>query len=181
MLIFYEIGYSIDQYGNLTPACFGRKGIYRTFIGFWNLVLYSLGPSCLMLFFGLLTLNNLRNHRRIIPLSTVTNRNSRRTDAQLLRMLVAQVLVIFICTLPISVHQLFQSFTINVSKDSFRIAQETLSGRITSELTYYAHSNTFYLYTLAGTIFRKEFIKIIWSLRHRNGSIVPISTHPETR
>ncbi|CAF0850270.1 unnamed protein product [Adineta steineri] len=161
MLVYYEISYSSDQFGNIIPACFGRKGIYRTFIGFWNLALYSFCPSILMLFFGLLTLKNLHQHRLVIPVNFETNRQVRRTDTQLLRMLIAQVLVIFICTLPISIIQLYSSFTLNVVKNTLRLAQENLAARIASELTYFAHSSTFYLYTLTGTIFRKELSKII--------------------
>ncbi|CAF1463591.1 unnamed protein product [Adineta ricciae] len=161
MLVYYEISFSSDQYGNITPACFGRKGTYRTFIGFWNLIFYSFCPSILMLFFGLLTLHNLRQHRLIIPNRNEPTVRTRRTDQQLLRMLIAQVLIIFIFTLPISILQLYQSLTSSTVKSTYRIAQENFAGRLTSVLTYYAHSSTFYLYTLAGRNFRKEFFKII--------------------
>ena len=44
----------------------------------------------LMLLFGFLTLNNLRQHRRVIPGTIQGNQIVRRTDQHLLRMLIAQ-------------------------------------------------------------------------------------------
>ncbi|CAF1069092.1 unnamed protein product [Adineta steineri] len=168
MLIFYNISYVYDQFGNLTPACYGQKGIYRTFIAFWAMILYSLCPSLLMLFFGCLTLNNLRQHRKVIPMVPQNNHTIRRTDTQLSRMLAFQVLVIVISTLPFSIYRLYASFTISIPKDSLRLAKENLAYEIASMLTQFAHSTSFYLYTLTGTAFRKEFFKIIQQHRHQN-------------
>jgi hypothetical protein len=61
MIVYYEISNTSDRFGNIVPACNGQKGIYRTFLGFWHMVLYSLGPSFLMLFFGVLHSNDQRN------------------------------------------------------------------------------------------------------------------------
>ena len=80
MLVYYEISNTSDRFGNIVPSCNGRKDIYRTFLGFWNMVLYSLGPSFLMLVCGSLTLNNLRQHRCVVPVTGETNRIARRTD-----------------------------------------------------------------------------------------------------
>jgi hypothetical protein len=95
------------------------------------------------------------------------NRNVRRTDIQLLRMLVGQVLVIIIATFPFTIYQLYTSLTLNLSKNTLRIALENLLGEIAGVLTYFAHSSSFYLYTLTGTVFRKELLKI-FGCCHRN-------------
>ncbi|CAF1105540.1 unnamed protein product [Adineta steineri] len=168
MPIYYEISNSVDQFGNITPGCYGRKGIYRTFIAFWSTALYSLCPSFLMLVFGLLTFNNIRQTRQVLPRIPQTNQITRRRDIQLGRMLAAQVLVIIIATLPISIYRLYASFTLSLTKDTFRLAVENLAYKTANALTYFAHSTSFYLYTLTGTVFRREFFKIIRKYRHPN-------------
>jgi hypothetical protein len=171
-LVYYEITNVSNQFNNSVPSCNGQKGIYRTFSAFWYLAMYSLCPSFLMLLFGSLALGNLRQHRRILPTTPGMNQIARRTDMQLGRMLIAQVLVIVISTLPFSVYQLYSSFTANLTKSSVRIAQENFASGTTNALTYFAHSSGFYLYTLTGTIFRKEFFKIIRRCLHLNQNIV---------
>ena len=160
ILGFYEIANVSNQYGVIAPQCNGRKGIYRTFFGFLHMTVYSLCPSFLMLLFGLLTLNNIRQRRRIIRRNN-ENRVIRRTDIQLLRMLTIQVIVIILSTLPFSIYQLYISFTGHFVKSTLQTAQDNLASRITGLMTYFTHSSSFYLYTLTGTIFRKEVFKLL--------------------
>ncbi|CAF1212532.1 unnamed protein product [Adineta steineri] len=172
MIVYYDIINVSDRFGNVTPTCNGPVGIYRSIVAFWYLILYSLCPSFLMLLFGFLTLNNIRRHRRAVSNVPRTNQILRRTDNQLLRMLIAQVFMIIIATLPFSIYQLYTSFTSSFTKSTLQIAQENLAGRIAGVITYFAHTTSFYLYTLTGTIFRKEFIKIIQRCRHPARNIV---------
>jgi hypothetical protein len=171
-LAYYEITNVSNQFNNSVPSCNGQKGTYRTFSSFWYLTLYSLCPSFLMLLFGALALRNIRQHRRVTINPSQINQTARRTDTQLGRMLIAQVLVIIISTLPFSVYQLYSSFTANLTKNSLQIAQQSLASGVANALTYFAHSSGFYLYTLTGTIFRKEFFKIIGRCLHLSRNIV---------
>jgi hypothetical protein len=173
MFVYYEIANASDQFGNITPQCNSQKGIYRTFLGFWHMVMSSLCPSFLMLLFGCLTLKNVRQLRQLVQRAG-ENRATRRTDSQLLRMLAAQVLVIIIATLPFCVNQLYISFTSSFTKSTLKIAQENLALQITAIVTYFAHTSSFYLYTLAGTIFRKEVLKIFGQCRCRHQNRVHI-------
>ncbi|CAF1004387.1 unnamed protein product [Adineta steineri] len=161
MVIYYKITDDVNTLGNITPTCNAPKGIYRTFIAMWHMTFYSLCPSCLMLVFGYLTLNNIRQQRQVLPITGVNNQIHRRTDRYLLRMLTAQVLVIIISTLPFSIYRVYSSFTVNIAKSTFRIAQENLAVQIANTVPYFAHSSSFYLYTLTGSVFRKEACKII--------------------
>jgi hypothetical protein len=164
MLVYYEIINMSNQFGSITPQCNSQKGIYRTFLGFWHMVVSSLFPSFLMLLFGCLTLKNVRQRRQLVQRAG-ENRATRRTDSQLLRMLAAQVLVIIISTLPFCIDQLYISFTSSFTKSTLKIAQDNLAGQITAIVTYFAYSSSFYLYTLSGTIFRKEVGKIFGHCR----------------
>jgi hypothetical protein len=168
MIGYFEITNVPDRFGNIVPVCNGQIGIYRKFLGFWYMVWYSFFPSFLMLLFGSLTLNNLRQRRQIVPRASQNNHITRRTDIQLLRMLTAQILVIIICTLPFSIYLLYSTFTATLTKSTLRIAQENLAFQIVGAVTYFAHSSSFYLYTLTGTIFRNELIKRIRRYWHPN-------------
>jgi len=165
MLVYYQITYASDQFGNITPQCNSQTGIYRTFLGFWHLAMSSLFPSFLMLLFGFLTLKNVRQRRQLVQ-RVGENVSIRRTDSQLLRMLVAQVLVIIIATLPYCLYLLYASFTSSFTKSPLKIAQDNLASQITGTVTFFAHSSSFYFYTLSGTIFRKEVLKILQRCRH---------------
>jgi hypothetical protein len=173
MVGYYEIGNVSDRFGNITPMCNAQNGIYRTFIAFWSLIMYLLCPSLLMLLFGFLTLNNIRQGRQVVPEVLQINQNTRRTDIQLRRMLAAQVLVIVISILPYFAYRLYSLFTASLAKNALRLAVESLTLEITSVLTYFAHSSSFYLYTLTGTLFRREFLKIIRRCCHLNRAVFP--------
>jgi hypothetical protein len=155
-----------NQFGSIIPQCNSQKGIYRTFLGFWHMVMSSLLPSFLMLLFGLLTLKNVRQRRQLVRRAG-ENTAIRRTDTQLLRMLTAQVLVIIIATLPFSIIQLYSALTGSFTKSTLRIAQENLASQIIAIVTFFAHTSSFYLYTLSGTIFRKEVLKSFGRCRCR--------------
>ncbi|CAF1307063.1 unnamed protein product [Adineta ricciae] len=160
MIAYYELYNVTDANGDVVSSCRSRKGFYSTFFGFSHMVVYSLCPSFFMLTFGFLTIRNTQKCNHLVRRITAENIRTRRTNSQLLRMLTAQVLVIIIATLPFSIYQLYASFTSILVKDTLRIAQENLFARITGIMTYFAHSSSFYLYTLTGTIFRKEAKKI---------------------
>jgi hypothetical protein len=173
MLAYNEIANVSNQFGDSIPQCNAQQGIYRTFLAFWHLFVTSLLPSFLMILFGVLTVRNVRQRRQLVQ-RVGENRAIRRTNTQLLRMLAAQVLVIIIATLPFCVYQLYISFTSSFTKSTLQMAQENLAGRIVSVVTYFAHSTSFYLYTLAGTIFRKEVLKILKRCRHPHQNRVHI-------
>ncbi|CAF1022550.1 unnamed protein product [Adineta ricciae] len=160
MIVYYGIHDRIDRFGQISSQCSGSPGIYSTFLSIWQMLFYSVIPSSTMLVFGSLTIKNVRERCQTIPRATEKNRYSRRTDFQLLRMLTVQVLVIIVCTLPVSIYRAYMAITINDMKNELRLAQEELASQIVLSLTYFAHSTSFYMYTLSGTIFRKTLMKL---------------------
>jgi len=114
-----------------------------------------------MLLFGSLTLNNIHRQRQVLPMIDTNNLANSHTNNQLLSMLITQILFIIILTLPYSINILYASFTTNVSKSTLRIAQENLATQTVNTMAYFAHTSSFYLYTLTATVFRKEVFKMI--------------------
>ncbi|CAF1653418.1 unnamed protein product [Adineta ricciae] len=176
MIVYYEISYVPNKFGTITPLCNGRSGFYRSFLSFWYMLFYSLLPSFMMVVFGCLTVRNIRQRARIAPIAARNVQTFRRSDAAILRMLAAQVMVIIICTVPFSVYRLYSSFTANLTKTTYRLAQENLALQIVGGLTYFAHSSSFYMHILSSTIFRKELRQIMRSCVRRR-VVVPVYLH----
>ncbi len=174
MLIYYDIANTSNQVNIITIQCNAQKGFYRIFIAFWYLMFYSLIPSFFMLLFGFLTLKNIHRPRQVFPVVNVNNLLSRRTNNQLIRMLITQVLFFIITTLPYAINILYGSLTANVSKSTLRIAQENLASQIVNTMTYFAHTSSFYLYILTGSVFRKEFLKLFTCCPIDNRNPIPI-------
>ncbi|CAF0831020.1 unnamed protein product [Adineta ricciae] len=135
------------------------------------MVMHSLCPCALMFLFGMLTLKNVRRHRLVMPVITEANRAAQRTDAQILCMLTAQVFVTILFTLLTVHNDLYASFTRNWVRNTYEVAQLNLLGRVTGTIPYFAHSSTFYLYTLTDTIFRRELVKIFRRWLHQSQNI----------
>ncbi|CAF1353336.1 unnamed protein product [Adineta steineri] len=162
MVIFFTIYNGRDPYGNVIPVCNGQKGFYQAFMILWHMFMYSICPTFLTLLFGCLTVRNIHQGRQVVPVVVgENNRSARRSNSQLLRILIIQVIIIVIATLPYSLVRFYISITSNIVKDGVQIAKENLALQTFNSTTYFAHSSGFYLYTLLGSVFRKEVVKII--------------------
>jgi hypothetical protein len=116
-----------------------------------------------MLIFGLLTIKNIRRNRRLVqPIANVQNQsNINRRDNQLLTMLLLQVMIIIIFTLPFAIQKLINTFTTTTNQTSLQKAQYNLLTGTLRLISYGSHAFGFYFYTLAARIFRTELLKII--------------------
>lgn len=149
-----------------TVTCYAATGIYRLLSDLQYLIFYAVGPPILMLFFGLLTLRNIRHNRRLVlPTTNVQNQiqaqSTRRRDNQLLAMLLLQVVIIIVFTLPFAIQKLVDTFNTNTSQTRLQKAQYSLLTGILRLVSYGSHAFGFFFYTLAARIFRIELLKII--------------------
>ncbi|CAF2523177.1 unnamed protein product [Rotaria sp. Silwood2] len=143
MMVYLNIQKTLNRFGTISYSCNFQNSAYRTFMSFWYMTFYSLFPSCLMILFGCLTMNNIRKRRQLVSVLSENNTIIQRTDYQLLCMSVAQVLVIIITTLLQTIYQIYASFTTNLVKDTLRIAQENLANKTSGGMTYFSHSTSF--------------------------------------
>ncbi|CAF1137493.1 unnamed protein product [Didymodactylos carnosus] len=175
VLIYFTINVTRDKYGNVTSfSCNGENGFYRTFAAFFHLTCYTIIPPLLMLVFGLLTLNNIRQQSHLVLPSTQTrattkfaNKQNRKTDRQLFLMLFLQVICIFLSTTPLSAQQLYSTLTASFVKDAFKMAQDSLFLAVVGNIAFIAHCSPFYLFTLAGAIFRRELKNLFFKFVYR--------------
>jgi hypothetical protein len=167
---------SIYCYDANTPdaplKCYGKSDVCRSF----NDTVYASStvaiPSLFMLIFGLLTIHNINQSRRAIQpvVITVTNisqvtrvkrKISRRNERSLTRMLLLQVIILALCSLPQAIDQFYLTATIDVDKTQLRTAIENFIVNFNLSLTYIGNGISFYLYTLNGTVFRQALIRFI--------------------
>ncbi|CAF2550136.1 unnamed protein product [Rotaria sp. Silwood2] len=161
------IYFGVHKTSNST-SCYALPGPYRIFSDLQYLVFYALGPPLIMLAFGLATLRNLRRiHRQVLPNNVQSTKGIVRRDSQLLAMLLMQVVLIIVCTVPFAGQKLYDTFTLNVKKSSLQIAQDNLSAAIVRILAYGSHAFGFFMYTLSARIFRMELLKTMNNVYQR--------------
>jgi len=154
------------QTSSTSVTCYARSGIYRLLSDLQYLTFYALGPPILMLIFGLLTLKNLRNSRRLVlpnnqNLTSAKQRSIQRRDNQLLMMLLLQVMIIILFTLPFAIQKLVDTFIQKSNQTPVQKAQYDLIAGILRLISYGSHAFGFFFYTLSAKIFRNELLRVI--------------------
>jgi hypothetical protein len=143
------------------PTCYSRGplGTYRTILYYFDLIVYGLSPSLFMLIFGLLTLRNVKQSKRLIVmpvtnLLTKTNQINRKTNNHMLRMLIVQVLVYCVTGLIFSSTIIYSS--INPPTYAFQVSQYNIIYALAGMGSNIGPCLSFYLFTLSSGLFRKE-------------------------
>ncbi|CAF1202727.1 unnamed protein product [Rotaria sordida] len=155
--------------------CYGMTSTCRIF----NDVVYACStvivPSILMLIFGFLTIHNISRSLRVITpyINMVSNINSmnatkrrkpRPNNSSLTGMLLLQVILLTVLSLPQAIHQFYLTFSISIIKSPLRYAIENLIINFDFSLTYVGNSIPFYIYTLTGALFRQTLIRLFRSI-----------------
>lgn len=135
--------FTIEQLSS-GPNCNAQSGTYRVFYDFFYFATYSFTPPILMMIIEVATFRNFHQIRtRINP--NPNNIQLKKRDRQLIRMLLIQLTIIVICTLPIAIQKLYTTFTLNVPKDAYRLAVENLFVQITRQLAFFNSGISFYM------------------------------------
>ncbi|CAF2092279.1 unnamed protein product [Rotaria magnacalcarata] len=145
-----------------STTCYAMPGPYRFFSDLQYLTFYALGPPVIMLVFGLATLRNLRRARnQVLPHGVLSSNTNARRDTQLLIMLLMQVALIIVFTVPFAGQKLYDTLALAEIKSPLKTAQNNLCAGILRILSYGSHAFGFFVYTLSARIFRKELLKTI--------------------
>ena len=108
----------------------------------------SLLCPCLMSVFGLMTISNIKN-RRVLPIAIAS---TRRTESELVRMLLLQIGIYVLLSVPSSI-----SYLIFVLPNDLKITSEFFFAAMISLLLFHlSYTTPFFLYILSGRIYRKE-------------------------
>ena len=165
LLMWGETFYCFDANLIGTPLkCFTTSSACRFYNDISVTLMSILIPSIIMLIFGGLTIANIhRSRERINPSMSITNAlpsRSRKTEQNLTRMLLTQILLIVILNLPQAIFTFYLTITFDQPKTP---VQGTLNGFIFNILLLFPFiscSISFLLYTLAGKIFRQTFVEM---------------------
>jgi hypothetical protein len=139
----------------------------------------NLFPLTLMILFGCMTIWNVRENRNYmmqfvtaIGIISEKKRTStiriirppyglKKTDTQLLTMLIVQITVLTLCVMPHAIHRLYLTFTTANEKSLLQEAVEKFVFDLVVQLCYTGDGMTFYIYTLSGHIFRQELLNLV--------------------
>ncbi|CAF3312903.1 unnamed protein product [Rotaria sp. Silwood2] len=179
-MIFSHVIYCHEP--NLIDApqkCYGVTTACRlaTDISF---IFFSIFPLPLMLIFGLMTIYNVRQSRSRVahrstsvvtnPITTNTNPRRRMTkqDQNLLVMLLVQIFILFILSLPLSIQKLYSTIVDNRSSSALQDVINNLAYSLAQLLHFLSNGMPFYIYTLAGgKVFREGLFKFFVNIRHQ--------------
>jgi hypothetical protein len=118
-----------------------------------------------MLILGYMTIRNVRGGQHL-------RRETNAKDRQLTIMLIIQVIFISILSMPISVQKVYSQMTVNYTKSSERVLIENFFATFVVLLALMNTSTSFYLFTLAGKVFRKE-LKYLFVSNRRQTEVHP--------
>jgi hypothetical protein len=147
-------------------------GIYGKVFSIYSIIFTGLIPISAMIFFGIMLLNALRQSRfRVQPLENTRRLN--RRDINLMKLVLAEVIVYIICTFGYPLMYLYLNITngIILDKSTERKQIESFINFITMAfLLYLNYNTTFYIHICTSKTYRievKQFIlKIIKKTRN---------------
>jgi hypothetical protein len=114
LLVWSEVFFCFDANLVGTPIkCYTTSDACQIYNNLAHALLTILVPATVMLVFGFATIENIRRSRLVAPVSMPeqTVSRNRRTESSLTKMLVMQVLVLTLCSLPLAVMTLYLSAT----------------------------------------------------------------------
>jgi hypothetical protein len=172
ILFCYEAGLT-----GVLRGCYGSTRACRLTTD----LIYAFGttllPLSLMIVFGLLTIRNVRHIQsrvRIVTGSVLSfeNRNvatkshgqtqAKKTNRQLLKMLLVQVTLLFLLTSPHATEKVYSSFTVSPPSGSLQNSVQNLIFTIFTLMAFIASGMPFYIYTLTGgSLFRNALIDVV--------------------
>jgi len=137
-------------------------GKYSLIYSIYSFLVAGVLPPTLMIIFGCLTIRNLRHiHARIRP-NIIRFDHNHRKDYYLTVMLICEVCIYFISTLPYPIQTLYLTVTRNTVKTVDRLEIEGfLTFLAYSFLIYINSASTFYIYLCTSRAFRRQCRRLL--------------------
>ncbi|CAF1072146.1 unnamed protein product [Didymodactylos carnosus] len=174
-LIYAEVFYCFE--GNLLSPpsplpCYSKNYPCRLYNDLTFAIIFVLTPCLLMFIFGYLTILNIRKlHRAVGPATRNHNNNNhkdtkniKKSDRQLIQMLLVHVLLLTMLASPTAVQRLYATFTINIVKSQLSLTIENFIYQLFLLFTFISMSMPFYLYLLTGTLFRQTLLALFYKV-----------------
>ncbi|CAF0877683.1 unnamed protein product [Adineta steineri] len=136
--------------------------------GFYNelsrIMTVAIIPGLIIFIFGLGTIRHLKKLRTAVGTTTTTDRTQsqfrmRKTDRELMRMLIGQIVLIFVSWIPHAAERIYVVITLNEVKTPLRTAQDNLWDQIMWIETTFDSSLSFYVYLFTGGILFRQTLR----------------------
>jgi hypothetical protein len=139
-----------------------------------------MAPPVLISYFLIHIHSNLHQMKRQARLQTVATtqqtqvrrRKKRRTDRTILRIILVQVFVSLIFSMPVFAFRVYITLSSTMPKSNVRRSVENLIFNVTLMTFYFEKVCSFYIYTLTSRRFRQILWQFMITIRHRN-AIIP--------
>jgi hypothetical protein len=182
-LLYAQIFYCYEANLINSPLkCYGRTELCRIVTVLADAFVTAGMPIMFMIIFGMMTISNVRQtQRRLQPLPmsilvtannvTLTNlarqqRRSKKTDRHLLVMLLVQVIILTLLTLPFTVVEVYSTLTATQYKTPLQTAIVNFVFNFALLLIYLCCGTPFYIYTLSGgSVFRSALLNFVKNAR----------------
>lgn len=149
-------------------------GVYRLIYAIYQNIILSLAPPVLMTVFSLLTIHSLRRRQDIVQT------RSKQRDRHLARMVVGEVVINVLSSIPFSANLLYGAATYYATnKSPERLEIESFCTFISQLCLFSLGVTPFYLFILVSKAFRHEFANLLGHVGHKllrqQARIVPFS------
>lgn len=138
-------------------------------------------PPTLMTIFGYLTIRSLHHMRARIRSNIIRIPQIRKKDYYLVIMLISEVTIYLISTIPHPLHTLYITITRDIIKSSFRIQIESFIMFIANPFLIYINSAaTFYIYICTSRAYRRQCRQLIircWMKITKSSFVRPANRH----
>ncbi|CAF1023377.1 unnamed protein product [Adineta steineri] len=163
LLIWLEGFFCFDANQVGTPIkCYTTSDVCQMYnnlaIAFFIIII----PVIVMLVFGFSTIKNIHGNRRVTTNlnNEHTGSTNRRSESSLTKMLLIQVLILTLFSLPLAIITLYLSWTFYQQKALLQQIIEGFLFNIFLLMAFIPNCISFCLYTLSGSVFRQTFIDI---------------------
>jgi hypothetical protein len=156
----------------------GMFGLYKLIYAIYQITSVGILPPILMSTFSILTVRSLhQRHGKQV--------RAKQRDRYLMRMVIAEVIVNIVTSIPFSINLVYGSVTsYGVNKSARRLEIESFISFLTVFLVYLISVIPFYLFMLTSKPFRNQFFSIFIKCRDkyilRKVRIVPLNGHNTT-
>ncbi|CAF1113212.1 unnamed protein product [Adineta steineri] len=176
-IVFAETFYCyVPNIKNSPLTCYGRSIACRLYNEISSALLFVFIPSIIMLIFGFATVKNVRKLLTSIAPSASTETTAKtikKTDRQLIQMLIIQVVLSTIFNIPLAIYRLYLTSTLYVLKTPLRSTIENLFFQAFYLLSFMTFGMPFYIYTLTGTVFKNECTTLFQVISRKMKAFAP--------
>jgi hypothetical protein len=167
IVIFFSYVRTIEN-----DLCDIHNDLYLLIYTIYYMIFAGVLPPLMIMIFSILLMHNLKKMRtHIQSVKSNGQRNScsinilRKRDRDLMKMVLIEVMIYLITTMPFSIYLIYKMLTNNSIKSSNRMEIELFFNYLTQSFLMYLNTALpFYIYICTSSSFKREFVKLMMKL-----------------